>query len=190
MGLMSVRLAAADQATASALAQQWGGAYGVDPLLVLAVIRVESNYDPVARGAAGEGGLMQMLPETATLLAGRTVTAADLTADPSLAVQLGTQYLRDQLTRYGSTSDAIAAYNAGTARKNSAGQYVNSQGRTIVNDYVNRVLDTYLALAGSTPDEALTVTARAAAAPAWWQDPWTLAAAAALGLVGVVVITR
>lgn len=189
MGLMAARLMAGDQAAAAALAQQWGGAYGVDPTLVLAIIRVESNYDPSASGRAGEGGLMQMLPDTATLLAGHPVSAADLTADPSLAVQLGTQYLRDQLARYGSTSDAVAAYNAGTARKNSAGQYVNSQGRTTVNDYVNRVLDTYLALAGSTPDEALTVTARAAAPP-WWQDPWSLAVAAALGLVGVIVITR
>lgn len=194
MGLMARHLGALAATDAWALASKWGPQYGVDPALVLAVMQVESGFDPAARGAAGEGGLMQMLPSTAALLAGRPVSADELAADPDLAVQLGAQYLGDQIGRYRSIGDGVAAYNAGTARKNSAGQYVNSQGSASVNDYVTRVMDAYLALAGRAapagpPDLTATITATAAA-PAWWENPLALASAALLGLMGVVLITR
>ncbi len=59
--------------------------------LVDAVMKVESGYDPSALGAAGEIGLMQLIPETAALL-GFQGTAVEL-AEPAVNITLGTTYL-------------------------------------------------------------------------------------------------
>jgi soluble lytic murein transglycosylase-like protein len=190
MGLMAARLGAIAASEAWTLASTWGPRYGVDPALVMAVMQVESGLDPSARGSAGEGGLMQLLPSTAALLAGRPVSADELIANPDLSVQLGTQYLGQQIARYGVISDGVAAYNAGSARKNSAEQYVNSQGRTNVDVYVTRVMDAYAQLAGGGgADVSGTVTATVESAPAWWQNPWMLAAGALVAVAGLVIIT-
>jgi soluble lytic murein transglycosylase-like protein len=191
MGLMAARLGAIASSEAWTLASTWGPRYGVDPALVMAVMQVESGLDPSARGSAGEGGLMQLLPSTAALLAGRPVSADELIANPDLSVQLGTQYLGQQIARYGVISDGVAAYNAGSARKNSAEQYVNSQGRTNVDVYVTRVMDAYAQLAGGGggADVSGTVTATVESAPAWWQNPWMLAAGALVAVAGLVIIT-
>jgi hypothetical protein len=59
--------------------------------LVDAVMKVESGYDPGARGTAGEVGLMQVMPETASLLGFRG-TAVEL-KEPYVNISLGTTYL-------------------------------------------------------------------------------------------------
>ena len=64
---------------------------GVPFPLVDAVMKVESGYDPSALGAAGEIGLMQLIPETAGLL-GFQGTAVEL-AEPAVNITLGTTYL-------------------------------------------------------------------------------------------------
>ena len=46
------------------LAERWGGEYGIDPDLVLAVAAVESKGDPTALSPAGAGGLMRERPTT------------------------------------------------------------------------------------------------------------------------------
>jgi soluble lytic murein transglycosylase-like protein len=64
--------------------------------------------------------------------------------DPNYNVDLGTQYMAKNLIRYGGDiKSAIAAYNSGTARTNEKGEYVNSQGKTNVQDYVDKVLRNY-----------------------------------------------
>jgi soluble lytic murein transglycosylase len=92
-------------------------AEGVDPLLVVSLIRQESLFDPDAVSSAGARGLMQLLPSTA-----RRVHAADGGAAPTSAalhdvatnVRLGVTLLSRLLTRYGgSTVKALAAYNGG-----------------------------------------------------------------------------
>jgi soluble lytic murein transglycosylase-like protein len=196
MGLMGARLGQYPTAAIWDLARQSGARSGVDPALVMAVMQVESHFNPRAVNPSDPSyGLMQMLPATASLLAGRSVSGQELLDNPALAVDLGTQYLAQGLARYGNTGDAIAAYNAGTARRNAQGQYVNSRGDTAVDTYVNNVLDAYLTLSGSTVpaaagtlppvDVGLDVMAPADATQNWLA--W--GALAALGLVGIVLVT-
>lgn len=92
-------------------------AFGVDPNLIRAVIKVESNWDPNAyryEAHLGEAsyGLMQVLPSTAKSVTGWTgLTIANLKT-PIINVLVGTRYLKDLLNRY-SLDKAISAYNAG-----------------------------------------------------------------------------
>lgn len=124
--------------------------YNVEPQLIMAHIFTESAYSPTAKrheyGTEYSFGAMQVLRSTAETLAGKKLTETEL-LDPRINIDLGTKYIKQNLDRYGGNySDAIAAYNAGSARKNEKGQYVNSKGIPIVQKYVNKVtaaLDKY-----------------------------------------------
>ncbi len=89
---------------------------GIDPYLLLAVMRRESLFKADARSAAGAVGLMQLLPATArraALVLGRPpLTDQDLTV-PATAIDLGAWYLAELLGRFGDAPLAAAAYNAG-----------------------------------------------------------------------------
>jgi soluble lytic murein transglycosylase-like protein len=82
--------------------------------LILAVGRVESNLDHGARSEAGALGLLQLMP----------LTAAELHLDPTRPrsnVLAGARYLKEMITRFGSTDLGLAAYNAGPAAVERAG---------------------------------------------------------------------
>lgn len=84
--------------------------YGVDPLLVRAVIEVESNFDPKAVSHNGAKGLMQINPITARHLGLNDVF------DIGDNIEGGVRYLRYLLERYGwNLHMALASYNAGPA---------------------------------------------------------------------------
>jgi len=90
--------------------------HALDPNLVVAVIHVESRFDPSAFSSAGAIGLMQILPSTGAELAQRVGLpwrGERTLFDPVLNVRLGTAYLRELTDRYGSTRVALAAYNWG-----------------------------------------------------------------------------
>jgi soluble lytic murein transglycosylase len=99
------------------LIQQKAQERGLDPYLVLALIRQESLFDARARSPAAALGLMQLLQSTATRVAkqiGIAVPSAEMLFDPDVNLTLGTQYLKDLLARYSNNRQkAIAAYNAG-----------------------------------------------------------------------------
>lgn len=94
--------------------------FDVDPLVVLAVIHVESRYDASAVSSRGALGLMQLRPDTAREIAGRLGiewTSDDLLFDPEVNVTIGTCYLRHLLDRFdGNLDAAFAAYEAGPGR--------------------------------------------------------------------------
>lgn len=82
--------------------------HGVSPALIEAVVRTESGFDPSAVSPKGAGGLMQLMPKTASALG-----VVDR-FDPRENIRGGVRHLRYLLERYqGSVVLALAAYNAG-----------------------------------------------------------------------------
>ncbi|MGM0565043.1 MAG: lytic transglycosylase domain-containing protein [Pseudomonadota bacterium] len=90
------------------LIQRYAGEHRLDPLLVRAVMRVESCFDRRAVSRAGAQGLMQLMPKTA-----RHLGVLD-SFDAHLNIEAGTRYLSRMLKRFdGNLTLALAAYNAG-----------------------------------------------------------------------------
>lgn len=117
-----------------ALIQEAAARYRVDPALVKAVIKAESNFDPAAVSHAGAKGLMQLMDTTAAALGVENVF------DPAQNIDAGVRYLAQQLERFGDVRLALAAYNAGpgaVSRYGGIPPYAETQ------TYVRRVLDFY-----------------------------------------------
>ena len=88
--------------------QEASRTHGLDPHLVDLVIRMESGYNPRALSSKGARGVMQLMPETASLYGVRNAY------DPFQNIRGGVRYLSDLLQRFNSDlSLALAAYNAG-----------------------------------------------------------------------------
>jgi len=98
-----------------ALIREIAGAQAVDPRLVEAMVKVESNFDPYAVSRKGAMGLMQLMPETARRF--RVGNAFD----PSQNLEGGTRCIKELLERYGEVRLALAAYNAGEEAVNRYG---------------------------------------------------------------------
>lgn len=94
------------------LVDRYARAYGVPVELAHAVIKVESNYRPNARGRAGEVGLMQIKPATARMM-GYSGSVKAL-YDPENNIKYGMAYLaKAHKLGGGSTCGTILKYNAG-----------------------------------------------------------------------------
>ncbi|MBE9007275.1 transglycosylase SLT domain-containing protein [Fortiea sp. LEGE XX443] len=96
--------------------KKWSGETQLNPLLVTALIRQESRFEPAIKSVANATGLMQVLPSTGTWIASKNNVDSknlDLT-NPNDNVRLGTLYLDYTHQQYGGNSLlAIASYNAG-----------------------------------------------------------------------------
>jgi hypothetical protein len=83
-------------------------AHGVNPMLVRALIQVESNYKPKARSNKGAMGLMQLMPSTAREYKVRNPY------DPKANIAAGVRHLKTLIDRWGGSLEmALASYNAG-----------------------------------------------------------------------------
>lgn len=91
-------------------------AAGLDPLLVLAVIEVESAFDPGARSFRGAMGLMQLRPSTLRSELQRARLTDGDPRDPVVNVRGGIRYYRRLLRIFKSQDAALMAYNAGPKR--------------------------------------------------------------------------
>jgi len=89
---------------------------GVDPLLVLALIHVESTFDPHAVSSAGAVGLMQLAEPTFRRELARSGLGLRDPRDPVTNVQAGVRYLRRLIDAFGEQDVALMAYNAGPNR--------------------------------------------------------------------------
>jgi soluble lytic murein transglycosylase-like protein len=115
--------------------------HNVDPDLIRAVIKAESDFRSNARSHKGAVGLMQLMPETA-----RLHNVADV-FDPSENVEGGVRHLKMLLERYqGDLQLSLAAYNAGSAAVEKHGG-VPPFAET--KEYVRRVLRFYDSYRGS-----------------------------------------
>ena len=106
--------------------------HGVDPLLVRALIHVESGDRPTAKSLKGAMGLMQLMPSTARLYNVRNPY------DPKANIAAGVKHLKSLLDRMGGAVElALAAYNAGEGavkKFNGIPPYRETR------DYVSRIL--------------------------------------------------
>jgi len=95
------------------LFRQAAAAAGLDPALLQAVARQESRFTAGVESPVGAVGLLQLMPNTASELAGRRLEGASL-KDPALNSRLGGRYLRQLLEQWqGNPVLAVASYNAG-----------------------------------------------------------------------------
>ncbi len=96
---------------------QYAEEYEVDPLLIFAIIKAESNFKPNVVSSSKAIGLMQLMDATAEELARKLdipFTEKASLYDPELNIKLGTKYFSDLLKEYNQNMLlALTAYNAG-----------------------------------------------------------------------------
>jgi soluble lytic murein transglycosylase-like protein len=87
---------------------------GLDPLLVLAVISVESSFNPIAESAMGAKGLMQIIPRyhRAKLL---EAGGEEAVLDPEANIHVGVRILQEYVYRRGTLEAGLQYYNGASA---------------------------------------------------------------------------
>lgn len=130
---------------------------GIDPLLILSVMREESGFREDAFSVAGAVGLMQLMPYTAQRMAGFLQFEGSIDSHTDLVpaevnIALGSRYLKQLVDEFGALPYAIAAYNAG---KTAVRKWINAYEYRDIDEfiedipyretkgYVKRVLKTY-----------------------------------------------
>ena len=128
----------------------------LDPMMVLAVIRVESGFQYTMVSPMGARGIMQIMPETGKAL---TKTLSDEYGfhpasfrpesldDPLLNIRLGVYYLHDLTKQFRSLNLALLAYNAGPAQIQN--RLLNNIA--VSDEYATLVFDAYHSLKQSQP---------------------------------------
>lgn len=104
------------------LAHRVGGELQLDPLLIIAVIAIESRFNPIAESVAGAKGLMQIIPKYHTKKL-QEFGGVETVFDPATNVQVGAQILKEYIRLTGHVGSALQMY-AGALSDNED-QYTN-----------------------------------------------------------------
>ena len=143
--------------------QKYAKEYNVPEYVILAVINVESGFDPKAVSTAGAIGLMQMVPSTFTWLSSFEHLDENLPVDelynPEVSIRYGTYYLRYLFEKFYNWDTVFAAYNGGEGNVSkwlADGRYSDGKGGLVdipfpetenyvekVNDNIEYYKDTY-----------------------------------------------
>jgi soluble lytic murein transglycosylase len=135
--------------------QQWSVSRQLNPLLVTALMRQESRFQPKIKSVVGATGLMQVMPSTAAWIAPQInldIKKLNL-ENPNDNIMLGTWYLDHTHQQYGNNSMlAIASYNAGpgnvakwlrTIPKQDPDEFVEEIPFDETKNYVRQVFGNY-----------------------------------------------
>lgn len=128
--------------TLEPIINEMGAKYNVEPALIKATIKQESNWDVnasryEAHKADASWGLMQLLLVTAREVLGNPNLTTTQLVQPRVNIEAGTKFISQLQSRFGNMRDAIAAYNAGSPRlMPGTKKYINQ-------DYVDRVTKNY-----------------------------------------------
>jgi hypothetical protein len=101
--------------------QKYSNEYGVDPKVVLAIMRVESNFKTDATSKVNAKGLMQVLPDTAKHVAkllNIDANSIDLN-DAETNIKIGTYYIKYLMQNFSNMDTVYAAYNGGIGNVNT-----------------------------------------------------------------------
>ena len=121
------------------LVREQAGELSIDPYFVLAIMREESRFFISADSSAGAKGLMQLMPDTARMIARRNGLPyeEDMLHVPELNIPLGIHYLKRVLTRFdGNPLYAAAAYNAGPG---TVKRWIRHFGHLPLDEFVERI---------------------------------------------------
>ena len=117
------------------LLEQTASRFKVDPELVRAIVRVESDFDPKAVSSKGAMGLMQLVPATAQRF------GVENPFDPKQNLEGGVNYLKHLLELFGGDLGlSLAAYNAG---EHSVQRYGGIPAFAETRNYVRKVRNLY-----------------------------------------------
>jgi len=134
---VSVKTSTTEPGKFADIIQQAAEKFQVDPKLIAAVIKAESNFNPQAKSSAGALGLMQLMPGTAAGL------GVQNPFDPVENINGGVKLLHRLLEKYNQSIPlALAAYNAGSG---AVDQYGGIPPYAETKLYVQRVLQYYKA---------------------------------------------
>lgn len=119
------------------LIQTWSAERQLNPLLVTALIRQESRFEPDISSSVGAKGLMQVMPDTADWINLHLDVESYSLSNPEDNVMLGTWYLDYTHEEYGNNSlYAVASYNAGPGNVND---WIARQNFTDADDFATKI---------------------------------------------------
>ena len=132
--------------------------YQVDPNLIFAIIKAESNFNATAVSGKGAKGLMQLMEDTAKDVCKKVDTKIDTNKvgdkllDADINIELGTKYISILLEKYNNIAIALTAYNAGIGTVDNWIEkgIIQNDGEDIqnipykeTNNYVRKILRDY-----------------------------------------------
>jgi hypothetical protein len=140
------------------LVRQSAARNGIDPNLIVAVMRQESGFNPRARSYKGASGLMQLMPATARRFGVTNIY------DPVENIEGGAKYLRFLLDRFnGDIKLVLAGYNAGEGAVINSGYRIPRYRET--QNYVQSISARYDGIKNNTARAARTIASANPAAP-------------------------